>query len=37
MMAVMSLALAPCFSDTLTIPDGNGRTKTLGKEQEDLS
>ena len=30
MMAVMAFALAPCFSDTLTIPDGNGGTKTLG-------
>lgn len=36
MMAVMALALAPCFSDTLTIPDGNGGTKTLGEDEEDL-
>ncbi|WP_191016662.1 hypothetical protein [Treponema zioleckii] len=30
MMAVMSFALPLCFSDTLTIPDGNGGSKTLG-------
>ena len=30
MMAVMALTLAPCFSDTLTVPVGNGESKELG-------
>jgi len=33
MMAVMAFALAPSFSDTLTVPVGNGEFKSLGEDE----